>query len=283
MTPLLPIDWAALWRAQVAAEHAQYERLCDPRLRPGPDWWATQAEQFHRRSRAVSHTDALLQAALARVHPGATVLDIGAGTGRYALPLARAGAHVIAIDSSPAMLHYLQQEAAAEALPITIIAERWETSTVPVADLAICAHVLYPIADAELFLRKLDAHARHCWLLLNYEAPTSWMAPLWRVAYGEERLPLPGALEALALLHQLGIDAHLTPIPNTVTLRFASLDEALAEIRVRLCLASTPERDTRLREALTTLLEPLPDGSLRAPQPPHSALITWDGAPTRQG
>ena len=36
-------------------------------------------------------------------------LDIGAGAGRYALPLARTVARVIAVDSSPAMLGTLRE------------------------------------------------------------------------------------------------------------------------------------------------------------------------------
>jgi len=233
MTPLLPIDWADLWRAQVAAEHAQYDQLCDPRLRPGPDWWAAQAERFHARTRHRPQPDAFLTEVLPFVAPGSTVIDVGAGTGRYALPLARTGAQVIAVDSSPGMLRYLRQDAESERLPITIVEGRWEAIEGPVADVAICAHVLYPIAEAAAFLRKLDAQARRCFLLLNYESPAAWMRPLWRVAYDVDRLPLPGAIEALALLHQLGIDARLTPIPSTTAMWFESLDEALDEVTLR--------------------------------------------------
>lgn len=276
MTPLLPIDWAELWRAQVAAEHAQYDQLCDPRLRPGPDWWATQAARFHARSRHRPQPDAFLSEVMPFVAPGRTVIDVGAGTGRYAVPLARAGAQVIAVDSSPAMLRFLRQDAESENLPITVVEGRWEEAEVPVADVAICAHVLYPIAEAATFLRKLDVRSRRCFLLLNYESPAAWMAPLWRVAYGVERLPLPGALEALALLHQLGIDAQLTPIPTTTPIHFASLDEALDETRARLCLAPDTANEQRLRAALQQILDPLPDGGYRVPGSAHSAIITWE-------
>src|SRR6187551_3175734 len=38
------------------------------------------------------------------VHAGGPVLELGCGTGRIALPLARAGVHVVGIDRSDAML-----------------------------------------------------------------------------------------------------------------------------------------------------------------------------------
>ncbi len=43
---------------------------------------------------------------------GAPILDLGAGTGRLALPLARDGHRVVAMDQAPAMLERLRQRAA---------------------------------------------------------------------------------------------------------------------------------------------------------------------------
>lgn len=40
----------------------------------------------------------------AAIPPGSTILDLGAGVGRYARPLAELGHHVIAVDHEPAML-----------------------------------------------------------------------------------------------------------------------------------------------------------------------------------
>lgn len=44
-----------------------------------------------------------------RLCPGGAVLDLGAGTGRLAIPLARAGHEVIALDQAPKMLARLRQ------------------------------------------------------------------------------------------------------------------------------------------------------------------------------
>jgi SAM-dependent methyltransferase len=53
---------------------------------------------------------------------GAPVLDLGAGTGRVALHLARRGIETIAIDSDAALLATLEARAAAEGLPVRTVA-----------------------------------------------------------------------------------------------------------------------------------------------------------------
>lgn len=57
---------------------------------------------------------------------GAQVLDIGAGTGSLAIPLAKRGATVTAIDFSPEMLKNLNQRARDENLPITTLLKSWD-------------------------------------------------------------------------------------------------------------------------------------------------------------
>jgi SAM-dependent methyltransferase len=61
------------------------------------------------------HEDLALWRALARRH-GGPVLDIGAGTGRVALDLARAGHEVMALDCDPVLLEALEQRAQAAGL-----------------------------------------------------------------------------------------------------------------------------------------------------------------------
>lgn len=59
----------------------------------------------------------------AEAGPGATVLELGVGAGRVALPLARAGHDVTGVDLAPAMLDALAADAAAE--PPAVRARLW--------------------------------------------------------------------------------------------------------------------------------------------------------------
>ena len=273
------IDWASRWREQVAAEQAQYESAIPPSQQTG-DFWGPQAARFRgaRSADGIAPQDAFVDYLLPRIQPGARVLDVGSGAGRYALPLARTGAKVIALDPSEAMIQMLRQDAQAEGLDIESHISSWEAADIVPADIVVCAHVLYPVKDAEPFLRKLDDHAlRQAFILMGYEPPVYWIAPFWRVAYGSERIRLPGAIEALALLHQMGIDATLTPLNTRLDIGFESLEMALGAVQSSLRLQPEPERDARLMAEVRAQLIPTPNG-FRSKIAPQLAVISWQKA-----
>jgi SAM-dependent methyltransferase len=270
------IDWAARWREQVAAEQAQFDSVIDP-SQQSSDFWGSQAARFRgaRNTSGTTPRDAFVDYLLPQVQPGVHVLDIGSGSGRYALPLARAGARVTALDPSPAMIATLQQDAQAEGLEIESQVSAWEDAEVAEAEWVVCAHVMYPVKDAEPFLRKLDEHAqKRVIILMGYEPPVYWIAPYWRVAYGIERIRLPGAIEALALLHQMGIDATLTPLHARQDIGFESLEMALGAVQSGLHLQPNAERDARLMEELRSQLIPTENG-FRAKTSPQLAVLSW--------
>jgi SAM-dependent methyltransferase len=79
-------------------------------------------------------------AAIGRYVPApASVIDFGAGTGRLALPLAKAGYRVTAIDASPAMLAELRRKAALAHLEIRPLGGRLQDRhDVACFDLSVC-------------------------------------------------------------------------------------------------------------------------------------------------
>lgn len=92
-----------------------------------------------------------------RDHP---VADIGCGTGRHALPLARAGAHVTALDFSPGMLARAREKVAPH--PVHFIEHDLnQPLPLPTAafDLVLNCLVLEHIADPARFFAEL---ARIC-------------------------------------------------------------------------------------------------------------------------
>src|SRR5437879_1888037 len=94
---------AAAWAATVRAERLQVEALPD---RPRPeDFYGPVAESF--RGEPERPDDTVLAALLALASPSDTWLDLGAGGGRYAVPLSRRVAKVIAIEPSAGMRRVL--------------------------------------------------------------------------------------------------------------------------------------------------------------------------------
>ena len=216
---------------------------------------------------------------LPRLRPSDRVLDIGAGTGRYEPLLAEHAAEVLAIEPSPSMRQQLEQRLAeALATNVRVSAASWPLADLPACDVAVAAHVLYAVREIEPFLQGMYAAARRAgYLLLAFRHPSSFISPFWERLHGVPRRSLPGALECLNALYQLGVPAHLTPVPIINRFSYADEREALADLRWRLRVPPHPEYDRVISAALPDLLERTADGRL-APrdQPGYAAAIWWE-------
>jgi SAM-dependent methyltransferase len=109
--------------------------------------------------------DLTLWRELADAHPHGAILDVGAGTGRVALDLARRGRRVIALDHDPALLAALRQRAAG--LDIETVCADARSFHLPREEpLALCiapmqtVQLLCGAAGRLAFLRQLRAHLR---------------------------------------------------------------------------------------------------------------------------
>jgi SAM-dependent methyltransferase len=104
------------------------------------------AGAYDRRHGALIDADAVQRLVdAARLSRDAMVLDVGAGTGRVAIPLAATGRRVVALDPAPAMLQQLTAKAGG-ALPVV-----GEGSKLPFPDgqfdAVVFARVLYLMTD----------------------------------------------------------------------------------------------------------------------------------------
>src|SRR5688500_10244243 len=149
------------WRRQVEARHDQGRRL-DREHRRGDAWGAGRAARFRRIVAEGTTADPLLERVSRLVDGESTVLDVGAGTGRHAVALARGARRVVAVEPSQAMREQLAANAAeAGVTNLEIVAGEWTEAAerVEPADVVVCDHVLYPVVEIEPFLRALDAKA----------------------------------------------------------------------------------------------------------------------------
>lgn len=270
-------DWLATWRQMYDDERAQAENATLPGFEPRADCWAGQAARFAAAAERSQQPDGFMRFLLPRLRPGDRVLDIGAGTGRYEPLLAGAVAEVVALEPSPAMRAQLERRLAEEnAANVRIASAAWPDAEAPPCDVAIAAHVLYGVREIEPFLRRMDAAAtRGCYLLLAFRHPSTFVSPFWERLYGEARLPLPGALECLNALYQIGIVAQLATVPITSRLAYADADEALADLRWRLRAPAAPEYDRAIRAAIADLLDRDAEGRLAPRDLPEQAAVIW--------
>ncbi|HMQ29309.1 MAG TPA: methyltransferase domain-containing protein [Chloroflexaceae bacterium] len=270
-------DWLETWRRMYDAERAQGEAATDPVFARYADTWAGRAGQFAAASRRQPQPDAFMGALAPRLRPTDRVIDVGAGTGRYLPYLAAQVAEVIAVEPSPAMRAELERtlgEARVE--NVRIVPEGWPLDAPLAADVVLSAHVVYGVREVGPFLAAMDAAAgRLCALYLGLKHPSSALAPFWERVHGERRLPLPGALEAVAACHQLGLPARLDLVPAPTSFGFAGPDEALEELRMRLRITPDPARDAALLAAMGDLLAPTPEGGLAPREQQRYAGVVW--------
>lgn len=266
--------WQELVRARAVQMDAAYARLG----RTSADFWDRRARGFHRATRATTSNDPFYLRVRERVTPQTSVLDVGAGTGRFSLALAPYARQVIALEPGASMLNYLHEEREALKLNnIITVQSRWEDAPTDLrADIVICSHVLYPILDVAPFLKKLHAAAQTCYLYLRATQIDTLTAPFWQHFHGDERRQAPEYIHALDVLYELGIYANVEVVTAPFTLKFPTLQDAEDELLEQLILAD----DAHTRQELNTLLKGwlIEDDDHTWHSPPQnfvSAILWW--------
>jgi SAM-dependent methyltransferase len=265
---------------------AEMRRLSPDSGSVSGSFWDGRAERYASHMRvADAATDPFLRRLRRVTDASSSALDVGAGTGRFALALAPVVRHVTAVDPSAAMLALLRREA--ERLDVgnlTTIHATWEDADAPAVDVAFSAFVLTLVAEAAPFLAKLDAAARDRVLLyLGAYSGDALVDPLWRHFHDVPRAPGPSYLDALAVLRELGIEPSVKVVEIANRRRFATLDEAVESYCDWLFLPDTPGVRRELEGLLTAWLLGR-RGALRSPVGKvPAAILEWRPRARRSG
>lgn len=211
------------------------------------------------------------------VGPDATVIDIGAGTGRYTLPVARWAREVIAVEPSPVMSGYLRENLARRGIDnVMLVARRWEVAEVAVADFAVCSHVLYDVLEIDAFLRKMDELARHgCFIVHHREQFDLIARRLWPLVHGEERAPMPMFDLLLEVLNEIGVSRiQEGRMPSPFRVCFDSSEEVIEYGLETLMLEDSLENRAWLSEKVVSLVEQA-GGYYYMPSQQPSGVVWW--------
>lgn len=267
------------WEMILQARATQMDRAYASLGRTSKDFWDRRARNFHGATKDTITADPLYQRLLERVSDQDTLLDVGAGTGRFTLALAPHVKEVLAIEPNATMLGYLQQGVAEKKLNhVTWLQNTWQEAPHLQADYVICSHVLYPIKEISLFLQKLRiATRKSCFLTLRGTQLEEAMEPLWQYFHGEPRCLQPSYIHALDVLFELGIYANVEIVQTPNSLRYASPEVAENELLEQLILPDRPEVRSELRELLQGWLV-IDNETFRPPQKNLvSAIIEFPG------
>lgn len=275
-----PIDYVQHWRDKVIARREQHDAACAALGRTTDDYWARRAAGFRKFvQEAQDQRDPFIDCILRNLRVEDTILDVGAGTGRHSIILARHAAHVTALDPSAAMLNFLREDVTTQKLTtVAVIKGSWPDSAndAPQVDIVISAHVLYPIEDVVPFLKALDRQAsRFCYLHLMTLQPWFDQLQLWEAVHGEERRPQPTYIDVVNVLHQLGCFANVEIAQTEMTRSFDDLDDAFDRFAETVAVGEDQEKANRLRDALTRKLTKTPDGRFTFPNRRNPLATVW--------
>ncbi len=197
-----------------------------------------------------------------------SVLDVGCGGGRAAFGLVPPAASVIGVDHQQDMLTVFADQARARSVAVTTVLGDWPevADATPVADVVVCHHVFYNVADLEPFVAALTAHARRRVVVeLPERHPLTHLSDAWEHFWNLTRPTAPTAEDALVVVRSMGMDAHLERWSSPASDRAIEVGDLDVEhMRIRLCLPA--ERDPDVRAFLQS----------RQPVARDLAAIWWD-------
>lgn len=201
------IDWLHRWRQLVIERAEQGDRWRG--AGQDSDYWSRSAQRFATLTRGLPEDDPFLVALKNAVTPEDTVLDVGAGAGRYATAIAPYVKRVIALDPSPGMLEQLRG----------IITERnlgniepfqgsWPESAelLEPVDVVFSAHAFYWSEEIAPFVRSIDRLAKRTALMTaRAQQADGYLGDLFPIVHGEPRSPEPVFLDLYGALCETGI------------------------------------------------------------------------------
>jgi len=240
-------------------------------------FWARQSHRYDERNSLARSAPQVVQRVLELVPPGATVLEIGAGTGEFTLPVARRAGPVTALDLSPDMLEALREKAGRAGVEnVTLVGADWEEADLAPHAVVLAANSLYRLREPRQALEKILRCAGNRGILVRSVGANPPAPPAARQRFGPDRYSLasdhPFLVGGLAAL---GIAPTVELLDVSRTYRFDSVEEAASA-----CLAwphpTVEERDIACQLVRDTMAVEEPAGTVTYQYPGQVAVIWWN-------
>lgn len=225
------------------------------------------------------------------IQPDDVIIDVGGGAGRISLPLALRGREVINVEPSVAMGAGFRANADQAGISSARLVEGdWLTVDPPAGTVALVNHVTYLTREIVPFIERLErSGSQRVIITVNSPPPPSWHRVLFHLVHGEAEEIVPGHVELVGVLWELGILPDVRVLPHAARpIIPAPTREAAIAARVAgfggdqwTFWPLEPDLERRLRSVLEMRFDELfaasPEGFVpRFITPGREILITWE-------
>jgi len=249
-------DWNEIWKLR--QQKHESSKLADD---PSHDWNKKEnAERYDANARNGYDDRVKTTTASLDITRNSRVLDIGAGPGTLAIPLAPLVKEITAVEPGAGMVEILKKRAEQQGIRnITCVQKTWEDIELS-RDLAgpydiVIASLSLTMHDIREALAKMDAAASgsvHLFWFVDMPFWERMYADLWEPLHGNPYYSGPKADCLFGVLYQMGIYPDVTMLPLSKEYRFGSREEMFAFFRRRFG-AETPEQE----QVVDTYIAPL--------------------------
>ncbi len=212
-----------------------------------------------------------------------SVLDIGAGTGRLAIPFSRMASRVTAVEPSEQMLEVLNEEIKRYKIRnIECIQKRWEDVEIPIDlptqyDLVVASFSLgFP--DLQQAVLKMIAASSRYICLMWFAGEPSWDADyrtLSAALFGKsDHHTMPKSDVIFNVLYQMDIYPNIKVFNFEMLHRFGSLDEAADYFSERFNAQSLTQRSA-LKDVLPQIMKEQ-NGQWILPYRASNMMFWWE-------
>lgn len=241
-------------------------------------YWNRLKAQWYRRGLDYSTLPKVaLGSILPRSEDCKTFLDIGSGCGTLAIPLARAGKKVTALDSSRAMIEILEGDARKEGLKgIKTITASWGEVELKPHDAVLCANVPALLKETEGFVKDALRLAKKAFFIIENADPNSdkfYYKELYPLLFNKPFGERSDYIKTYNALHDMGIFANVEIIDYDFDQPFYDIEEAIGFWKEYIGIV-TEEHDAKLKNYLSKKLVKK-KGMLFAKFHKKSAIIWW--------
>ena len=238
--------------------------------------WAKRARSpgYREERRQRDRDDPLMRFVLGRLEDEDTVLDVGAGIGRWSIPMALMCRRVTAVDKLDGMLDILRENAGREKLGnIETIQGDWQEVALGPHDYVLSSHAAYGSPDIVAYARRMESLAhKACYMVLRVPRHDGVLGELSQRIHGCWH-DSPNFLVGYNALLRAGIDGDVVMGETGRSWHDDTLEDALGRAKRHLRLHSG-EHDGAIMDVLKERLS-LREGEYWWPDWMRSALIWW--------